>query len=89
MKQILKQVMLRSHFIPQFILRAFCESDKFQYMNLASKTVESRNPHSVFSEVGYYPERLEHNLCDKIERDFASMHKKIISSRYKMILDVK
>ncbi|WP_407451867.1 DUF4238 domain-containing protein [Fibrobacter sp.] len=60
--------MLRSHFIPQFILRAFCESDKIQYMDLASKTVESRNPRSVFSEVGYYPEQLERDLCDKIER---------------------
>ena len=79
--------MLRSHFIPQFILRAFCEGDKIQYMDLASKNVESRNPRSVFSEDGYYPEQLEHELCDKIERDFAPVHKKIISSRYKMILD--
>lgn len=79
--------MLRSHFIPQFILRAFCEGDKIQYMNLELKTVESRNPRSIFSEVGYYPEQLEHDLCDKIERDFAPVHKKIISSRYKMVLD--
>ncbi len=79
--------MLRSHFIPQFILRAFCEGDKIQYMDLASKNVESRNPRSVFSEDGYYPEQLEHELCDKIERNFAPVHKKIISSRYKMILD--
>ena len=79
--------MLRSHFIPQFILRAFCEGDKIQYMDLASKNVESRNPRSIFSEDGYYPEQLEHELCDKIERDFAPVHKKIISSRYKMILD--
>ena len=56
-------------------------------MDLTSKNVESRNPRSVFSEDGYYPEQLEHELCDKIERDFAPVHKKIISSRYKMILD--
>lgn len=82
-------MLLRSHFIPQFILRAFCEGGKIQYMDLASKTVEFRNPRSVFSEVGYYPEQLEHDLCDKIERDFAPVHKKIISSRYKMVLGAK
>lgn len=78
--------MLRSHYIPQFILRAFCEDDKIQYMDLASKTVEARNTRSVFSEYGYYPEQLEHDLCDKIERSFAPLHRKIIESRYKVIL---
>ena len=78
--------MLRSHFIPQFILRAFCEGDKIQYMDLTSKTVEARNPRSIFSEDGYYPEQLEHDLCDKIERDFAPVHKKIISSTGKLTL---
>lgn len=78
--------MLRSHFIPQFILRAFCEDDKIQYMDLASRTVESRNPRSVFSEYGYYPEQLEHDLNDKIEKVFAPVHKKILASTNKLTL---
>lgn len=81
--------MLRSHYIPQFILRAFCEEDKIRYMDLTSKVVEPRNTRSAFSEEGYYPEQLEHDLCDKIEQAFAPVHKKIISSRYKMVLDAR
>lgn len=78
--------MLRSHYIPQFILRAFCEDDWIQYMDISSKKMESRNTRSVFSEYGYYPEQLEHDLCDKIERDFAVVHKKIVSSAGKLTL---
>lgn len=78
--------MIRSHYIPQFILRAFCEEDKIQYMDLASKSVDARNTRSVFSENGYYPEQLEHDLCDKVERDFAPLHKKILASSNKLTL---
>ena len=78
--------MLRSHYIPQFILRSFCEDDQIQYMDLSSKKVESRNTRSIFSEYGYYPEQLEHDLCDKIERDFAVVHKKIVTSVGKLTL---
>lgn len=78
--------MIRSHYIPQFILRDFYEDDKIQYMDLASKRIESRNSKSVFSEDGYYPEQLEHDLCDKIERDFALVHKKILKSSGKFTL---
>lgn len=78
--------MLRSHYIPQFILRAFCGDDRIQYMDLSSKKVESRNTRSVFSEYGYYPEQLEHDLCDKIECDFAVVHRKIIASVGKLTL---
>ena len=78
--------MLRSHYIPQFILRSFCEDGQIQYMDLSSKKVESRNTRSIFSEYGYYPEQLEHDLCDKIERDFAVVHKKIVTSVGKLTL---
>lgn len=81
--------MLRSHYIPQFILRTFCEDDKIQYMNLASKTVEARNTRSVFSVKGYYPEQLEHDLNDKIEKIFAPVHKKIISASNKLTLSAE
>lgn len=81
--------MLRSHYIPQFILRTFCEDDKIQYMDLASKTEEPRNTRSVFSEYGYYPEQLEHELCDKIEQAFAPVHKKIISAANKLTLSAE
>lgn len=78
--------MLRSHYIPQFILRAFCEEDQIQYMDLSTKKIESRNTRSIFSEYGYYPEQLEHDLCDKIEQDFAVVHKKIVTSAGKLTL---
>ena len=78
--------MIPSYFIPQFILRAFSENDKIQYIDLSSKVVESRNTCSVFSEDGYYPEQLEHDLCDKVERDFATLHKKILKSAKKFTL---
>lgn len=78
--------MIRSHYIPQFILRAFYEEDKILYMDLASKRIKSRNSKSVFSEDGYYPEQLEHDLCDKIERDFAPIHKKILESSGKFTI---
>lgn len=81
--------MLRSHYIPQFILRTFCEDDKIQYMDLASKTVEARNTRSVFSVKGYYPEQLEHDLNDKIEKFFAPVHKKIISASNKLTLSAE
>lgn len=78
--------MLRSHYIPQFILRAFCEDDKIQYMDLSSKVVEPRNTRSVFSVDGYYPEQLEHDLNDKIEKVFAPVHKRILASTGKLTL---
>ena len=55
-------------------------------MDLASKKVEFRNTQSIFCEYGYYPEQLEHDLCDKIERDFAVVHKKIVSFTGKLTL---
>ena len=55
-------------------------------MDPASKTVESRNPRSVFSEVGYYPEQLERDLCDNIERDFALCIRKLFRLATKWFL---
>ena len=48
--------MVRSHYIPQFILRNFCEEGKIAYCDLDTKETALRNPRSVFSEFGYYPD---------------------------------
>ena len=35
--------MVNSHFIPQLILRHFCEDEKIQYYDLNSGNIESRS----------------------------------------------
>lgn len=70
--------MVNSHFIPQLILRHFCEDDKIQYYDISSGKVESRSTKSVFSEKGYYPNNIEKDLCHKIEVQFANILNNII-----------
>lgn len=66
---------MNSHYIPQFILKGFCNDNKqLIYCDLDDKTVSSRNPRSVFSEEGYYPDQLEKDLCVKIEHAFANLY---------------
>lgn len=82
--------MVNNHYVPQLILRHFCEDDKIQYYNLENHTVESRNTKSVFSEKGYYPDELEQDLCHKVEVQFANvLNKKILSGSYKVSLTVE
>lgn len=79
---------MNSHYIPQFLLRHFCADGKIQYCDLEKKTVESRNTRSVFAEEGYYPDQLEHDLCSKIESQFANLlNNKLAVSRYKITID--
>ena len=79
---------MNSHYIPQFLLRHFCEDGKIQYCDLEKKKVESRNTRSVFSEEGYYPDKLEHDLCNKIESQFAKLlNDKLAVSRYKITIN--
>lgn len=79
--------MIRSHYIPQFILRSFCEKDKIQYCDFEKKSKETRNVYSVFSEKGYYSDEMEHDLCKKAEYIFANLyHNKIENARYTITL---
>lgn len=79
--------MVNSHFIPQLILRHFCEDDKIQYFDIKANKSEIRSTRSVFSEKGYYPEKLEKDLCHKIEVQFANvLNKKILCENYKISL---
>lgn len=79
--------MVNNHFIPQLILRHFCEDEKIQYYDIESHRIESRTTKSVFSEKGYYPDELEKDLCHMIEVQFANiLNKKILSENYKISL---
>ena len=78
---------MNNHYVPQFLLSHFCIDGKIQYMDLSSKKVESRNTRSVFSEKGYYPDEVEIDLCNKIERDFARLFSnKIVNAKNRIIL---
>ena len=66
--------MVNSHYIPQFILRNFCENGSIMYCDLDEKKVEKRNTRSVFAEKGYYPETIEKDLSKKIEYQFANLY---------------
>ncbi len=80
-------ILINSHFIPQLILRHFCEDGKIQYYNIENKKTETRSTRTVFSEKGYYPEQLEKNLCNKIEVQFANiLNKKLLYNNYKIVL---
>ncbi len=79
--------MINSHYIPQFILRHFLNTEKIQYCDLKNKKVESRNTKSVFSEKEYYPEYLERELCRHVESQFANLlNNKLAVSKYKFSL---
>lgn len=79
--------MINSHYIPQLILRHFCEDEKIQYLDIKKHTAELRTTKSVFSEKGYYPDRLEKELCHKIEVQFANiLNKKILCEKYSIRL---
>ena len=79
---------VNSHFIPQLILRHFCEDDKIQYYDIKDKKSETRSTRSVFSEKGYYPEQLEKDLCHKIEGQFANiLNKKLLCENYKVSIN--
>ncbi len=80
--------MMNNHYIPQFLLKHFCEAGLIQYCDIENKKVESRNTRSIFSEKGYYPDELEHDLCNKIESQFSKLlNDKLAVSRYKVTIN--
>lgn len=79
--------MVNNHYVPQFILRHFCEDEKIHYHDIEEHTTELRTTKSVFFEKGYYPDKLEKKLCHKIETQFANiLNKKILCENYKIAL---
>ena len=79
--------MINSHYIPQFLLRHFCVDDHIHYCNIESKRAETRTTRTVFSGKGYYPEELEHDLCVKIETQFANLlNNKIVKEKREIVL---
>lgn len=79
--------MIKSHYVPQFILRNFYTNDKITYCDLDKKKTELRNTRSVFSEEGYYPEGIEKDLCKKAEYLFANLyHNKLEEAKSRIVL---
>ena len=82
-------MVVNSHYIPQFLLRHFCEDNHIQYCDIEKKKIEERTTKTVFSEQGYYPDELEHDLSVKIESQFANLlNQKLIKEKYKIVLNV-
>ena len=79
---------MNNHYIPQFLLKHFCENGTIQYCDIENRKVEARNTRSVFSEKGYYPDELEHDLCNKIESQFSKLlNDKLANARYKVTIN--
>ncbi len=79
--------MVNSHYVPQFILKGFCNNDKIIYCDINNKKTELRNTRSIFSEKGYYPDTLEKDLCKKAEYLFANLfHNKLENARNTLTL---
>ncbi|QZA76654.1 DUF4238 domain-containing protein [Deefgea tanakiae] len=79
--------MINCHYVPRLILRHFADEEKIQYCDLEKSKVENRNIKSTFAEKGYYPEKIEKELCYKIESQFANLlNNKILKERYKVSL---
>ncbi|MBE6836055.1 MAG: DUF4238 domain-containing protein [Ruminococcaceae bacterium] len=74
---------MNSHYVPQFILKGFCnENNQLIYCDFDKSTIYTRNTKSVFSTDGYYPDELEKDLCHRIEYPFANLfHSKIENAR--------
>ena len=51
--------LVKSHYVPQLILRHFGTDERIQYCDLDKKKVETRNIKSAFAEKGYYPETID------------------------------
>ncbi len=80
--------MVNSHYIPQFILRNFCENGQITLCDLDKKKIQLRNPRSVFSEKGYYPDSMEKELSTKAEYLFANLyHQKLEDVRNSISLN--
>lgn len=79
---------MNSHYIPQFILRNFCnDNGNLVYCDFDNKTTSVRNTRSVFSEEGYYPDRLEKDLSKQLEHSFANLyHNKLENAKDSIVL---
>ena len=78
-----------SHFVPQFIQRWY--GNNINVFNV--KTQEyfpDRNPKSIFSEIGLYPDELESKFNEKMECDASTLlARKILSAKKKVDLTRK
>ena len=52
---------IKNHYIPQFILRNFCdENNQLNYWNISASTLEKRNTLSVFMIKNMYRDEINH-----------------------------
>lgn len=64
---------IKQHYIPQFIIRSFCNDDKVFYYDKKNKRLVRRWPKEIFEEENLY-KYIEYNKEDsnKIEKDLAN-----------------
>ncbi|MEE3423079.1 MAG: DUF4238 domain-containing protein [Succinimonas sp.] len=66
--------MVNSHYVPRLILRKFADDNEHLiYADLVRRKCEDRNLKSIFSEIGYYSDEIEHELTMSVEDKFAKL----------------
>jgi hypothetical protein len=61
-----------NHYVPQFILRQY--GDHLCVFNTKTQSFEEgRNPRSIYSEKGLYPDDIEEGLQQRVETPFAEL----------------
>ena len=66
--------MVNSHYVPRLILRKFADNNEHLiYADLVRRKCEDRNLKSIFSEIGYYSDEIEHELTMSVEGKFAKL----------------
>ena len=63
---------MNNHYIPQFLLKHFCENGTIQYCDIENRKVEARNTRSVFSEKGITQTNWNMTCVIKLNRSFLS-----------------
>lgn len=78
---------MKSHYIPQLLLRQFSDDGRTWYWSEKTQTVEQRNIKSLFQKQNLYPEDLEIGLATKIEGQFGDLlNNKLLAKRNHIVL---
>ena len=71
---------VNSHYVPQFILREY--GKQITCFNWKTGELKAgRNPKTVFSDMGFYPDDLEKEMNEKCEVRFSPTLRKLLSSK--------
>src|SRR5574344_250637 len=78
-----------NHYVPQFILRQY--GDHLCVFSTKTQSFEEgRNPHSIYSEKGLYPDDIEDGLQQRVETPFAELlHQTDLLNKKRIVLTSK